>query len=106
MDILRRALPSTEPVEPLGRECALIFLNVARDPTILVDNEASSRRPNGFLPDLSGLLNDKSSLVIALADRSMSGGYIIRKKNTMFLVCQILERVASVAMRNGINTLL
>lgn len=85
VDILRWAPPPTFPIEPLGRKCTLIFLNAACDPTILDDNEASIRRLNYVLRDLSILLASNGSLVFALGSCLVNSEYPTRKSNAVFL---------------------
>lgn len=69
---------------PHVRKCILIFLNVARDPAILDDNAKSSRRLNSLLCDLSGLLVDNGSMVIALGTCFIIGEYLTDRINTVF----------------------
>lgn len=56
---------------------------MACDRTILDDNEDGSGRLNSLLLDLSGLLADKGSMVIALSICFISGEYVTRKNNAI-----------------------
>lgn len=50
------------------------------------DNEASIARLNSLLHGLSDLLADKGSLLITLGNCFLSGDYIPRTKNDVFLI--------------------
>ena len=64
---------------PFGRKYTLIFLNVARDPDILVELPGNGKRLSGLLADLGDMMADNGSLVFPLGSLRWNADYVERE---------------------------
>ena len=68
-DILNRdgSAPATD-LQHFEQRFGIIFLNLAKDPTVLNKDDDNKIRLHGVLSDLYSILADNGSLVVALED--------------------------------------